>query len=527
MPSWLQKRLLIARRDWRETVRTRGFWLAALLGPVIGLVFIVVATVVAVSSFTSVGRYAVVDQSDGLALEVEQRLLGIDVSAFLIELKEKPVPDNADVDVEILNEIKELFNDGQSVHEVREMLIKPLRAELDGDDSVRAERVAEDFAKWWKANREFIQDFSSNISFSKFTLAGRVGTTTEEQAQEWLEQQAILGYFIVPADLLDREEPGEATYVTRNFLKDDLRDWYRNHLSFVVKQRKLDLIQLEATDAVWIQQNVAFNVRQVSDDGVGGDSQTGDASDTADVEAEDFVQRGAPIAYGYVMWFLVFYSTFALLTSVVEEKATKLVELLLSTVTPSELMDGKAMGVLFVIATTLGIWVGGLAIIGLLGVGVMPADLQEQVQSIIGAIFNPYYIAHFIFYLTTGYMFFGALLGAIGSVCSNIREAQSLAAPISMLMIVPIVVVYAVIIDPNSLAASILSYIPPFTPFVMMFRAADHPDLVTYLLINIWFLLWVVGARYLSRRVYTRGILMESKPEGFRQLAKLVRRAET
>lgn len=523
MPDWLNNRLLIAFRDWRETVRTRGFWLAALLGPVIGLVFAVIAMVVAVSSFQSEGRYAVIDHSDDLGIEVEKRLLKSDIRVFLEDLKNNEIPDDAGIDINLLLKFKELTNENESIDEVVNRLSAELIAQLDGQNRSGYELIVSDFTAWWTTNRNFVKEFSTSVSFNRFSLRRSNGVADEEQINKWLESDAILGYFIIPSNLLDRDDPGSVIYVTTNFLKDDLKDWYARRLSNVVKERKLEAVQLAATDAAWIQRSVPFSTQQLSEEDLDEDA----VAERTDVGATDFVGRGAPIAYGYILWFIVFYSSFALLTSVVEEKSTKLVELLLSTVTPSELMDGKSIGILLIVSTTIGFWVVSLAVLGLVSLGFMPTSVQEQARDVLAAILNPYYMIHFFFYLALGFMFFGSLLGAIGSVCSNIREAQSLAAPINILLVLPIVVIYAVIIDPSSLAATILSFIPPFTPFVMMFRAAEHPDLLTYLLINGWFVLWLVGARFLSRRVYTRGILMESKPEGLRQLAKLVRRAET
>ena len=522
MPNWLNNRLLIAFRDWRETVRTRGFWLAALLVPIIGLVFAVIAVVVSVASFQSEGRYVVIDYSEGLGVEVEKRLLKWDIRAFVNDLQNQGIPEELELNIDLLRKINELIEDNESADQVTDRLSLKLSDQLDGQNRSDYDQLTDDFTAWWIANRNFVKEFSSSVSFNRFSMLKSKEDLSEEQAKRWLEDGVILGYFIIPENLLSRDDPGNVIYVTTNFLKEDLKDWYAGVLSNIAKERKLQAIQLNVADAAWIQQSIPFATQQLSGEKDGEDA----IAERTEIGATDFIGRGAPIGYGYILWFVVFYSSFALLTSVVEEKSTKLVELLLSTVSPAELMDGKSIGILLVVSTTIGFWILSFGVLGLVSIGFMPSAVQDQIQAVIAAIFNPYYLIHFFLYLGLGFMFFGSLLGAIGSVCSNIREAQSLAAPINILMIVPIVVIYAVIIDPSSLAATILSFIPPFTPFVMMFRAADHPDLLTYLLINGWFVAWLVGARFLARRVYTRGILMESKPEGLRQLAKLVKRAE-
>ena len=83
----------------------------------------------------------------------------------------------------------------------------------------------------------------------------------------------------------------------------------------------------------------------------------------------------------------------------------------------------------------------------------------------------------FIVYFVLGYLFYAALLCGIGSLANNLKEAQTLMMPIQLLLIVPLVVMMPIGRDPNGLLAQVLSWLPPFTPFVMMNRAAFPPGL--------------------------------------------------
>ena len=86
----------------------------------------------------------------------------------------------------------------------------------------------------------------------------------------------------------------------------------------------------------------------------------------------------------------------------------------------------------------------------------------------------------FIVYFILGYLFYAALLCGIGSLANNLKEAQTLMMPIQLLLIVPLVVMVPIGRDPNGLLAQVLSWFPPFTPFVMMNRAAFPPGWITY-----------------------------------------------
>ena len=115
-------------------------------------------------------------------------------------------------------------------------------------------------------------------------------------------------------------------------------------------------------------------------------------------------------------------------------------------------------------------------------------------------------------YFVLGYLLYASLLVGIGSVCTNIKDAQSLMMPIMIPMMIPIFAMVPVSQDPNGLFARIMSFIPPFTPFVMMNRSAGPPELWEYAATT----LLLIGSIYLTMvgaaRVFRIGILMTGKP---------------
>ncbi len=100
----------------------------------------------------------------------------------------------------------------------------------------------------------------------------------------------------------------------------------------------------------------------------------------------------------------------------------------------------------------------------------------------------------FLFYFLVGYLFYSAILAGIGSVCNSAKESQNLMSPIMIVMMIPILAMLPIGQDPNGLMAKVLSFIPPFTPFVMMNRAAGPPALWEYLLTTVLMLAAVVLA---------------------------------
>jgi ABC-2 type transport system permease protein len=104
-----------------------------------------------------------------------------------------------------------------------------------------------------------------------------------------------------------------------------------------------------------------------------------------------------------------------------------------------------------------------------------------------------------------------------------LKEAQTLMMPIQMLLIVPLIVMVPIGRDPNGLLAQVLSWFPPFTPFVMMNRAAFPPGLVTYVGTTLLMVVSIVFALRGAARLFETGVLMTGKPPRLRHVFTLLR----
>ncbi|MYK43575.1 MAG: hypothetical protein F4039_05770 [Gammaproteobacteria bacterium] len=109
-------------------------------------------------------------------------------------------------------------------------------------------------------------------------------------------------------------------------------------------------------------------------------------------------------------------------------------------------------------------------------------------------------------------------------MCGNIREAQTLAAPIQMMLVLPIMFMIAIVLNPDSVIVSIFSFFPPFTPFLMISLSASLPALPVYLLNLAVMIGSTLGVRILAARIYRQGILLENKPQKFMDFVKLAAR---
>ncbi len=195
-----------------------------------------------------------------------------------------------------------------------------------------------------------------------------------------------------------------------------------------------------------------------------------------------------------------------LISNTIEEKSNRVYEVLLSSVSPFQLMAGKILGICGVGLTLLTFWCsGGLAAAAMQG----SSDAVSLVE-----------IVWFAVYYLLGFLMIASLFVAVGSACNTIKEAQNLMAPLSMLLALPLIISMLTMSNPNGTVATVTSFIPPFTPFVMMTRMASVPAPPVW---QTWATLAVlIVSTYLAvrfaARVFRVGILLYGQPPSLREI---------
>ena len=184
-----------------------------------------------------------------------------------------------------------------------------------------------------------------------------------------------------------------------------------------------------------------------------------------------------------------------LLNNTIEEKSNRLIEVLLSSVTAGELMIGKLLGIAAVGLTMMTAWMTSIVMILWLHSGPESEIATAALRVVLTSNLLPAFVAYF----ALGFLLYAGLFLAIGSICNTLKEAQNFMSPIMIVMIVPILTMSFIPKDPNGTIATVLSWIPFYTPFVMMNRAAADPPLfdvigtLIVLLASAALVLWVSG----------------------------------
>ncbi|WP_344744698.1 ABC transporter permease, partial [Streptosporangium vulgare] len=198
-----------------------------------------------------------------------------------------------------------------------------------------------------------------------------------------------------------------------------------------------------------------------------------------------------------VLFFLLIYSSMYVAMGVVEEKGSRIVEILLTSVRPWQLLGGKIVGLgALALANMVVIIVAGLGAAAATG---LAADLPPGMTGIVVSA---------LFWFVLGYAFFAAMAAALGSLVSRQEDANSVLTPMTMLMMITYLVAYFAAVQPDSAVARILSLVPPFSSMVMPVRMAGGEVLVWEIAVAaVLMLLATAGTLMLGARIYSRAVL--------------------
>jgi ABC-2 type transport system permease protein len=224
--------------------------------------------------------------------------------------------------------------------------------------------------------------------------------------------------------------------------------------------------------------------------------------------AADIIRQWAPSAFVYLLWVAIFSVMQMLLSNTIEEKSNRIIEVLLSSVTPGELMMGKLLGIAAIGLTMVGAWVA--ALFGILSW--KSGGASELAGQVLLVLRTSNLVPLFAVYFLLGYLMYAAFILSLGSVCNTLKEAQSYMAAMTLLMIVPLMTMTFIPKDPNGPLARVLSWIPLYTPFIMMNRANSDPPLIDLAGTLVLLLATTIGALYLAGRIFRIGILRTGQP---------------
>ena len=506
----MSKVYMVARREYMENLRTKAFWIGILAFPVI--ISLVVLVPILLSQTKAARTYAVLDRSGFLLQEVEALVIEGDLRQVFRVVGERrsrgePVPAVMERLAPVLEELDDGARDKfiallaapqSRPEEERQM---PEKARL----ALRAERA--ELQQWWRRaparelerlNVELTRDIYARIDIPP---AG--GEDPQIVLNRMIGKEELFAYFVIGADPVT--DAADCKYISNNLTDRALLNWFKDRAAEVVRKRRIAQADIDPQIAHWIREPLTFQGRKV---GQGGGEEK--------VESRDMVRQWAPVAFVYLLWIAIFTSAQMLLTNTVEEKSNRIIEVLLSSISPFQLMAGKIAGMAVSGLTVVGSWALCFFVI----LVVVPGAMGMPVNFFGNIAADPLYMFSFLLYFLMGYLFYAAMLAGIGSVCNSVRETQNLMTPVLIPMIIPLLAMVPIGQDPNGILARVLSFIPPFTPFVMMNRAAGPPATWEYILTTLLMLGTIILTVRGAARIFRIGILMTGKPPRLREILK-------
>ena len=307
-----------------------------------------------------------------------------------------------------------------------------------------------------------------------------------------------------------------------------------NRVSKVIRDYKIRMLNLDQKELDALKSDLVFEPEPISTD-------EEDESSIASI-----VAAGIGGLMGVIMYMAVFIYGMMVMRSVMEEKTSRIVEVMISTVKPFQLMMGKIIGVGAVGLTQVAIWAILLPILLLLAqliFGIDPQQMQagapagavgtpdpEEIQSMAEGFFQEVFAQNwllilplFVFYFLGGYFLYASLFAAVGSAMGDdLGEGQALTIPITIPVLLAFYIMFAAVQSPHSNLAVWSSMFPLFSPIVMPARLAFDPPLWQVLLSIAILAGTAIFFVWLSARIYRVGILMYGKKVTLRELAKWV-----
>ncbi len=276
-----------------------------------------------------------------------------------------------------------------------------------------------------------------------------------------------------------------------------------------------------------------------------------------DNQNDTYTKELSVVGFGFaiVIYFFIFLYGVQVMRGVIEEKTNRIVEVLISSVKPFQLMMGKILGIAAVALTQFLLWVGltfGLSTVAqmtLLKDKFAPeAIAQNQVTTdviqqnmdtlqavpseteyifdLISRINFPLLLGVFVFYFLFGYLLYAALFAAIGSAVDNETDSQQFMLPVTIPLVIGFIVAETSILNPEGAAATWFSIIPFTSPIVMMVRIAPGLSAGSswQLFVSMFLLIGTfLALTWLAAKIYRTGILMYGKKPTFKEMIKWIK----
>ena len=331
----------------------------------------------------------------------------------------------------------------------------------------------------------------------------------DQNPNDWIKRESGGGgekgleksYLILSPGVLDNVAP---EYHAKNLSDFSIRA-LEESVSAAISERRLMRAGFDATKIGLYMKPVDLKKFKI---GASGESKEGGMR-------QDFMIAFALLFFLYMS--VLFYGIFVM-RGVIEEKQSRIVEVLISSVRPTQMMLGKLLGIGLVGLTQIGIWALSTALLSLFGATMFASQGAKMPNIPINLL------VYFVLYFVLGFFLYATLYAMVGSIVSSEEDAQQVQLPVSLLIVMPMMIFGLVMANPNSTSSIVLSMIPFFAPTLMMLRiAVINPPVWQVILSMVIMVATILGSVWVAARIYRVGILMYGKRPSIAELGRWLR----
>ncbi len=330
------------------------------------------------------------------------------------------------------------------------------------------------------------------------------GSTDEAlvDLKESILDESIHSGILISADFLDS---GRATFYNKSVSALVMRDEVlRPALNRVLREDRFAAAQVPDTLFSYLAARTVWSSIALTAEG-------GEQEQDEDVS---FIMAIALIMIIYLM--VIMYGSHTL-TAVIEEKSSRMVEVLLASISPGDLMLGKVMGIGLAGLTQFAIWSGTLLFMSQRGVSIGEFSLDT-------AFLTPVILINFIAFFLLGFFLYATLYAGIGAMCNTVQDSQQFHTPLLMGLVLPMMMRSLVLRSPDSTVSVVLSLVPLFSPVLMFMRVCVETPPMWQIALS-WVLM--LGSIWLAARMagklFRMGILMYGASPTWATLFRVLR----
>ena len=374
----------------------------------------------------------------------------------------------------------------------------------------KAEQAARDSLKDLNATQEEkmkrgAEQMAHGFNFVEYSADAKSLEQIRRELLDKVAENEIDAYLIVPKDF----ESPDAVFEFRSRKAGDFvsSGSFRDAVNDAVRSQRLANANISETKLHELSQTVKFDEKGLDERGAEKDSDG------------TFV---AAFIIGLMIYITLAIYGQAIMSAVVEEKETRIAEILFSSTSPFILMLGKLIGVGLAGLTQLAIWIVSAVVVVAFGMaGLSAAGVDFSMPAI-----TPLMIVFFFVFFLLGFFLYASIFALIGSMVTTVQEGGQFAFPAIMILLVAFYFSFAVIRDPNSDLSFWVSIAPFLAPISMPVRIlAEMPPFWQIALSALLNLVAITGVVWLAGRVYRTGMLMYGKRATVPEVIKWIRRA--